>query len=85
MGESPEPEESRRSARSDHQAELGADAKAGLMRIPVFLSVEVSVKKVVIPKKLDLDRGCYAQKGAGLPRGHFSVHLFLLHGGGSHD
>ena len=35
----------------------GLDAQAGLMRIPAFLPMEVSVKKN-IPKKLDLDRGC---------------------------
>ena len=40
-----------------HQAEVGADAQAGLMRIPVSLSVEVPAKQVIL-KKLDLDRGC---------------------------
>ena len=35
----------------------GSDAQAELRRVPAFLSMEVSLKKV-ITKKLDLDRGC---------------------------
>mgnify|MGYP000108144741 CR=1 FL=1 len=47
-------------ARAPHRAtkpSWGSDAQAELRRIPAFLSVEVSLKKV-IPEKPDLDRGC---------------------------
>ena len=47
-------------ARAPHRAtkpSWGSGAQAGLKRIPAFLSVEVSLKKV-IPKKPNLRRGC---------------------------
>ena len=43
------------------------DAQTGLWRIPQFPSQEVSVKKV-IPKNLDLDRGCDAHISHCHPR-----------------
>ena len=36
----------------------GADAQAGLMRIPAFLPRKCPRSKVIIRKKIDLDRGC---------------------------
>ena len=51
----------RRSARSDHETELAARSPGGADANSSFSTTQVSVKKV-IPKKLDLDRGCAGSK-----------------------
>ena len=50
----------RRSARSDHETELAARSPGGADANSSFSTTQVSVKKV-IPKKLDLDRGCQGE------------------------
>ena len=61
----------RRSARSDHETELAARSPGGADANSSFSTTQVSVKKV-IPKKLDLDRGCANEKGWAVepPRQH---------------
>ena len=46
----------RRSARSDHETELAARPPGGADANSSFSTTQVSVKKVISPKKLDLDR-----------------------------
>ena len=64
VGKTPGPEP-RRSARSDHQAELRIlwpYAQAGLMRIQPFLPHEVSLKRVITTKKRPRPGVCSSQE-----------------------